>query len=316
VRVTSSGTGAAACPTVSAIVCTHDRPGYLAACLAGLGAQQDTAPGAFETIVVDSASPPPGAAAIAALAAQHGARLVVADRAGLSVARNLGAAIARGRWLAYLDDDAVPDPHWLAAILRATGSGLEPAALGGKILPHFEAPLPAWWPENLVGVLTVLTHDRPGTVGVDLPRGVEPYGANFIVRADALAAIGGFPEGLGRIGTRLLSNEESLVLRRLSDAGGRIAYDPAIAVTHSIQAERLTPAWLLRRQFWQGVSAARLRQILGQGRTAWAEAPRRLVAGLVYAPLLLLPATATAQLARRARAAYSWGFLRGLLAAR
>ena len=298
---------------VSVVVCTHDRPAYLAACLESLAAQR-APPSAFELLVVDSASPEDGAAAIAALAERHGARRLVADKPGLSLARNLGAAAARGRWLAYIDDDAVADPGWIDAIIAAGNTLPEPAALGGRILPRYEAPLPTWWPEGLVGVLTVLTHDRAGTVGVDLPRGIEPYGANFIVRADALAAIGGFPEGLGRIGTRLLSNEESLVLRRLADAGGRIAYDPAIVVTHSIQAERLSPAWLLRRQFWQGVSAARLSHILGQGAAAWAEAPRRLLAGLVYAPLLLLPATATAQLARRARAAYSWGFLRGLLA--
>lgn len=300
-------------PCVSVVVCTHDRPAYLAACLDSIAAQQGLAPGACEVVVVDSASPPAGAAAIAALAERHGARLLAAGRPGLSLARNLGAGAARGRWLAYIDDDAVAATGWVAAIIAAGATLPEPAALGGRILPRFEAPLPAWWPENLVGALTVLTHERAGTVGVDLPPGVEPYGANFIVRADALAAIGGFPEGLGRIGNRLLSNEESLVLRRLAEAGGRVLYDPAIVVTHSIQAGRLTPAWLLSRQFWQGVSAARLRRILGETEAAWAEAPRRFAAGLVYAPLLLLPRSAPAQLARRARAAYAWGFLRGLL---
>jgi GT2 family glycosyltransferase len=228
------------------------------------------------------------------------------------VARNLGAVAARGEWLAYIDDDAVPDPGWVAAIAEAAAKLPTAAALGGKILPRFEAPLPGWWPPRLVGVLTVLTHDRPGIVGRNLPRGVEPYGANFIVRRDALAAIGGFPEGLGRVGARLLSNEESLVLRRLAAAGGAIAYDPAIAVTHSIQAERLNPAWLLRRQFWQGVSAARLRRLLGEGRALWAEAPRHLATGLLLGPLLLLPARSARLIGLRARAAYAWGCLRGL----
>jgi glycosyltransferase involved in cell wall biosynthesis len=300
-------------PDVSVIVCTHDRPAYLGACLDSLAAQHAPA-GTFEVIVVDSASPPAGAAAIAALAERHGARRLAAPRPGLSLARNLGAHAARGRWLAYIDDDATADPSWIAAIIAAGRGEPEPAAIGGRILPRFEAPLPAWWPPELIGVLTVLTHDQAGTVGVDLPRGIEPYGANFIVRADALAAIGLFPEGLGRIGGRLLSNEESLVLRRLSDAGGRIAYDPAIVVAHSIQAERLRPAWLLRRQFWQGVSAARLRALLGERRRAWSEAPRRLAAGLTFGPLLLLARESPRHVAHRARAAYSWGFLRGLVA--
>lgn len=297
---------------VSVIVCTHDRPRYLEACLAGIAAQRD-AP-AFEIIVVDSASPAAGAAVIAALAARHGARLLRAERPGLSLARNLGAAAARGRWLAYIDDDAVPDPGWVAAIVQAGDASPAPAALGGRIVPAFEAPLPAWWPPELVGVLTVITHDAAGIVGESLPRGVEPYGANFIVRGDALAAIGGFPEGLGRIGNRLLSNEESLVLRRMEAAGGRIAYDPAIQVTHSIQAERLQPAWLLRRQYWQGVSAARLAALLGQSAAAWKGAPRRLLVGLLFGPLLLLPQGSTTALRQRCKAAYSWGLLRGLIA--
>lgn len=303
---------AAAGVVASVIVCSHDRPGYLRACLAGLAGQQG-AP-LFETIVIDSASSPAGAAAIAALAQNHGARLLRVDQPGLSRARNLGAANARGRWLAYLDDDAVPAPGWIAAIARAGDADPPPAALGGKIMPAFEAPLPAWWPPELIGVLTVLTHDRAGTVGADLPPGVEPYGANFIVRRDALAAVGGFPEGLGRIGKQLLSNEESLVLRRLRAAGGRIAYDPAIAVTHSIQAERLQPAWLLRRQYWQGVSAARLARLLGRRGALWRSAARRLVVGLLFGALLLLPANRTVAIRQRAKAAYSWGVLRGLLA--
>lgn len=297
---------------ISVIVCTHDRPHYLEACLAGIARQRD-AP-AFETIVVDSASPPAGAGAIAALAARHAARLLRTDRPGLSRARNLGAAEARGRWLAYIDDDAVPDTDWLAAIARAGAATPQPAALGGKILPAFESPLPAWWPPQLVGALTVLTHDAPGVVGESLPRDVELYGANFIVRAEALATVGGFPEGLGRIGTRLLSNEESLVLRRFAAGGLRIAYDPAIRVTHSIQAARLTPAWLLSRQYWQGVSASRLAALTGERRKIWAAAPRLLTIGLVFGPLLLLARSSPALLRQRCKAAYAWGVLRGLLA--
>jgi glycosyltransferase involved in cell wall biosynthesis len=302
-----------AAPAVSVIVCTHDRPGYLAACLAGVAAQRD-AP-AFETIVVDSATPEPGRTAIAELAAQHGARLVVAEAAGLSRARNLGAAAATSAWLAFIDDDAVPDPDWVAAIARAAAAAPDTAVLGGTIRPRFEAALPAWWPPALVGVLTVLTHDRPGTVGRDLPPRVEPYGANFIIRRDALAAAGGFAEGLGRVGGVLLSNEESLVMRRVMRAGGSVRYDPAVAVTHSIQAERLSAGWLLRRQYFQGVSAVALLRLLDEAGAAWRRAPRELAAVVLFGPLLLLvPRASGTAIARRARAAYALGFLRGLIA--
>lgn len=303
---------AAPLPLASVILCTHARPGYLAACLAGLAAQVD-AP-AFEVLVVDSASPPAAARGIADLAASHGARLLVADRPGLSCARNLGAAAARGTLLAYLDDDAVPDPGWLAAIGRAASLDPAPAVLGGLIRPRFEAPLPAWWPPSAVGALTVIEHPVAGDVGHDLPSGVEPYGANFIVTREALAAIGGFPEGLGRVGTRLLSGEEILVLRRIAARGGRIRYDPAIAVTHSIQAGRLSAAWLIERQYWQGVSDVTLRRMLGEGAGVWARAPRRLAALVAFGPwLALTPKASPARIGARIKAAFSAGYLSGLL---
>jgi glycosyltransferase involved in cell wall biosynthesis len=294
---------------VSAIVCTHDRPHYLAACLAGLAAQTSPA----EVIVVDSASPPAGAAAIADLARRHGARLVVAGKPGLSLARNLGAAAASGRWLGYLDDDAVPDPGWAAAIAAAGGPSPPPGVLGGLIRPAWEAPLPAWWPPDLVGVLTILLHEQAGTVGLDLPPRIEPYGANFIVRADALAAIGGFPEGLGRVGTNLLSSEESLVVHRLRALGEVVRYEPAIAVTHTIQAERLTPAWLLRRQYFQGMSAVLMRRALGHPAPGAGRLARAAAKLALLSPLLALPGSSPALIGLRAQAHYAKGFLRAAL---
>ena len=84
----------------------------------------------------------------------------------------------------------------------------------------------------------------------------SPYGANMVFRTAALRAVGGFPPQLGRIGAKLLSGEEAWVMRALRGAGHDIHYDPTISVTHSIQAARLTPRWLLQRQFWSGVSEA------------------------------------------------------------
>jgi glycosyltransferase involved in cell wall biosynthesis len=296
-------------PVVSVVLCTHDRAGYLGACLAGLAAQQN-AP-AHEVLVVDSASPLAGAARIASLAQRFDARLLVLDKPGLSRARNAGLMAAQGRLVAFIDDDAVAAPDWLAAMVKAALPGT--VALGGRITPHYEAPLPAWWPPGPVAALTVIEHDRAGQVGHDLPRGVEPYGANMAFDTAALRAIGGFPEGLGRVGTRLLSGEESLVLRRLAASGGAIRYDPAVAVRHSIQANRLTPGWLVERLYWQGVSEVVLRRLLGNGASAWRAAPRRAAVALALLPLRLLPKASPLLIDWRWRQAYAQGFLRGLL---
>ncbi len=293
---------------LSVILCCHGRPGYLRACLAGLAAQSCRD---FELLVVDSGSPPKEAAAIAALAREAGARLLCSSSPGLSRARNLGLAEARGDWVAYLDDDAVPEPGWAAALL-ARIAGLPPraAALGGRILPAWEAPLPAWWPPKLRGVLTIVEWDGFGEVGRDLPPEVDIYGANMAFAAAPLRGIGGFPEALGRIGSRLLSGEEVEVVGRLRAGGYRAFYDGAAAVRHSIQRERLRPAWLLSRLLWQGATDALRdrRSRAGKDRTLGAAA--RLA---VQAPLLLWPAASPALLRARCGAAYNLGYLRGRL---
>lgn len=292
---------------LAAIICTHARPHYLAACLAGLGAQQG-AP--LRVIVVDSASPAPQAAEIARLSDTAGARLIRAERPGLSHARNLGLAASGAAWSAFLDDDAVPAPDW-AAQLRAAVAGLpwDVAALGGRILPTWEKPLPGWWPPALRGVLTIVEWEGRGEDGRDLPPGVAVYGANMAFRTDAIEAIGGFPEELGRVGQRLLSGEEVEVLDRLRAAGHRAVYDGSVTVRHSIQAERLAPGWLLSRLHWQGATDALRDRRRGHARRA----PGAAAKLLLQAPLLLVPARATSLLRARCGAAYNLGYLRGAL---
>lgn len=296
-------------PALSVVLCTHGRPDYLRACLAGLAGQSRRE---FEVVVVDSASPPAEAAAVADLAAEAGARLLRIDEAGLSRARNLGLAEAAGDWVAFIDDDAVPEPGWAAALLdRIDALPGSAAALGGRIVPAWEEPLPGWWPPSLRGVLTIVEWEGFGEVGADLPKNIEIYGANMAFAAAPLRDVGGFEEALGRVGDRLLSGEEVEVVSALRARGYRAFYEGAAAVRHSIQRDRLRPGWLLSRLLWQGATDA-LRDRAGKnGRRRLLGAAARL---LVQAPLLLWPATSSALLRARCGAAYNLGYLRGRFA--
>lgn len=303
-------------PALSVVLCTHARPGYLAACLAGL-ARQHPVPAGIETIVVDSASPPEAAAEIRRLAGSHGTRLVRCDRPGLSLARNAGLAEARGDWVAYLDDDAVPDADWAGALLAAIARAPAcTAVIGGRIVPGWEAPLPAWWPEEAVGVLTVIEHPGEGLVGgPDLPPWVEPYGANIAIARGPLRGIGGFPLDLGRMGDRLISGEEQFVVRRLAALGHAAYYAGSVTVVHSIQAARLDRAWLLSRLYWQGVSEAILARRLGLCGEMLAKAARLAAKLLLRAPGFLAGTETKAGVRRRGELLFAAGYLRGALAA-
>ena len=325
-------------------VCTHNRPGYLRDCLAGLR-RQTAGQNRFTVLIVDSGSSSAARAELRELAEGHaGARLIRVDAPGVSAARNAGAAASTTGYIAYTDDDAVPAEDWVASILavlavpgghsghdahagllpgapRSTGQlpiGLPPAGcpavLGGRVLPRWEAPLPAWWPPSLRGVLSIIEHEGQGEFRTAaLPKGLEPYACNMIVHVPALLAAGGFGTGIGRVGTALLSDEEVQLAWRLQDAGMSARYDSRIVVFHQIQARRLNPGWLLSRLYWQGASTVLTRRLLRAPASVWRELPRRLVITVLFAPFALWPRSSPRCLAPRWRWAYAAGFVRAAL---
>jgi len=300
---------------ITVCVCTRDRPRYLCDCLGGL-AHQSVDAARFDILVVDSASTAAAQAAISGLVrGTANARLVRVERPGVSFARNAGAEAASSRYIAFIDDDAIPDTDWIARILAAIAEpGPAPALIGGRILPLWEAPMPAWWPPRLRGTLSIIEFEGRGEYRSDaLPPGLEPYGANMIVHLPALRAVGGFGNRSGRIGNVLLSDEDVQLAWRLQAAGFPVRYDSRIVVRHQIQATRLTPGWLLSRLYWQGVSTVLTRRLLGDAAAVWRELPRRLAVAGLLAPFALLPEDSDVLLACRWRLAYAAGFVRAAL---
>ena len=300
---------------ITVCLCTHNRPRYVADCLDGL-ARQTIPRDRFHTLIVDSGSTLDAHAELRRLANQHpNTALIRIDRPGVSLARNAGAAAAKTRFIAYIDDDAIPDPTWVAAIQNALDEpGLQPAVIGGRILPRWEAPLPAWWPTSLRGVLSIVEHEGQGEYRTPaVPRKLEPYAANMVVDVEVLRKAGGFGGNLGRHGTTLLSDEEVQLAWRLQDLGYSVRYDSRIVVHHQIQVARFQPEWLLARLYWQGFSTVLTRQTLGYRGAVWKELPRRLAVALVCAPLAIVPRSSTRLMAPRWRLAYAAGFLKAAL---
>lgn len=87
--------------SVSVVIPTNRGGPYLAEAVASVRAQTVTV---REIILVDDGSPAPG---LATVAGELGLRYVRQEAAGVSTARNRGAALAEGRWIAFLDDDDI-----------------------------------------------------------------------------------------------------------------------------------------------------------------------------------------------------------------
>ncbi|HEY7529224.1 MAG TPA: glycosyltransferase [Gemmatimonadota bacterium] len=87
----------------------------LGECLAALAAL-DYPPDELEVLVVDDGSPAPPDPLVQSWKAKVPVRLLTIRHGGPSAARNAGAREARGRWLAFTDDDCAPEAGWLRAL--------------------------------------------------------------------------------------------------------------------------------------------------------------------------------------------------------
>jgi glycosyltransferase involved in cell wall biosynthesis len=198
-------------------------------------------------------------------AAEHRDVQVLSNRhaRGLSGARNTGVEAARGSHVAFLDDDAVADPRWLER-LSAAYADEGTLGAGGRVEPSWpRGARPVWFPAEfdwVVGCTHAGMPARPSEVR-------NLVGANMSFRRDVLVELGGFREGIGRVGARPVGCEETELCiragRRWPD--GRIAYVPEARVVHRVTPERATPRYFLARCRAEGWSKARVSDMVGAG---------------------------------------------------
>jgi glycosyltransferase involved in cell wall biosynthesis len=289
---------------ITAAICTYNRSRYLALALAGL--QQQSLPAAqFEILVVDNCSTDDTRHVVDEFRQRlPNLRYVHEARPGLSHARNTAMREARGRYLAYLDDDAIPEPQWLHALLAAFGAqaGQRVACVGGRIDPIWEVPRPDWLPDELLDYLTVVDWGSSGMALTPQRRYVA--GANAAFELAALRELGGFDRTLTRTGAGLVSHDEILVERRLAAKGMGVYYEHEAAVRHHIPASRATREWLCARVYADGFSDAILRTRMGGFSLPrrWKKATRQLLRVALnprlLGALLRQPATRELLLAR------------------
>ncbi len=219
---------------ISVVICTQDRERELERCLRGLRSQSYSN---FNVLVVDNA---PQTAAAAGIARRWDAGYIVEPEAGLSRARNLGMHACSGEIVAFLDDDAVPDPEWLRS-LAAEFTDPQVMAVAGRIQELECARGSAEAVRDLFSLDCV--GDQRRVVDRGDPEWFEManfggigQGSNMAIRRSALQWWPGFDHRLGR-GTRISGSEEHYAFFRLIDRGYRAVYAPEAIVFHPYPAD-------------------------------------------------------------------------------
>ena len=197
-------------PMISAVVCSYNGARTIRDTLEWLGKLEYPS---YEVIVVDDGSTD----TTADIAREFGVRVISTPNRGLSHARNVGLAAAAGEIVAYIDDDAYPDPHWftyLAAAFQTT----DHAGIGGPNIPP---------PGD--GLLAACVANAPGgPIHVLLSDDVAEHipGCNMAFRKDRLEAIGGFDPQFRRAG------DDVDVCWRLQARGWTLGFSAAAMVWH------------------------------------------------------------------------------------
>lgn len=227
-------------PSVSIIIPTFRRPEHALEAVRSALAQSCGA--AFEVVLVDN---DPAGSALEPMRALGDPRILVAHepRAGVANARNAGLRAARGDLIAFLDDDEIAPPNWLAELL-CVQSDRQADVVFGPVRTKLVTK-----PRDHEAYFNVFFARDPGHA-----EGVIDvfYGCGCsLVRRAALPSAEPFSSERNEIG-----GEDDLLFQAMEAAGARFAWAPNAFVWETPEPSRLTLAYTLRRAFAYGQGPA------------------------------------------------------------
>src|SRR3982751_1539278 len=230
-------------PEISVVLSTYNRGPLLERALRSVLAQQQPAAPAFELIVVDNNSTDGTRAIVERVAAEDArVRYVFEARQGLSHARNAGIVQARGAFVAFTDDDVRAEADGLSAIVRAFEEHPAADVVGGRVLPMWPSPPPAWLTRDHWGPLALVDHgEHP--IAITSGHSIGVVGANMAFRRGVFDAVGVFATDFQRVKDGIGSLEDHEFLLRVYRSGRQGVYDPRIVVHAEVQPNRLDPGY-------------------------------------------------------------------------
>jgi GT2 family glycosyltransferase len=197
-------------PSISVAVCSYNGSATISDTLDAL--QKLDYPN-FEVVVINDGS----VDNLEEIVKQYPVQLISTENSGLSSARNLAAQHATGEIIAFIDDDAYPDAHWLHYLAYAY-SNSDHAGIGGpNIAPEEDSAVAHCVANAPGGPVHVLTTDE---IAEHIP------GCNMSFRRSVYLQVGGCDPVYRAAG------DDVDLCWRIQEAGHTIGYHPSALVWH------------------------------------------------------------------------------------
>ncbi len=219
---------------VTVCICTFRRPAIIEA-LMSVGAQRDVSGLLAGVVVIDNDETDELRDDIVTLSANYpfALRYVHAPAKNISIARNAALDTVETRWLAFMDDDEIASPGWLAALVMQRD---HMEVVVGRSVAQYSRGMPGW-------VRRCDFHSN--TIGKSA---ANAYTSNVLINVDFIRSLGiKFLEKLGRTG-----GEDTMFFRHLEEAGARFAYAPEAIVEEVVPPVRANMKWVMRRMYRAG----------------------------------------------------------------
>lgn len=242
------------------IIATAGRPERLTTCLAHVRKAVEVAGGRHRVIVVDNA--PAGSAedCVRKTAAEGCGDLIYlrSEPYNKALALNMGIRASETEWLAFTDDDTLPDEAWI----RNAEDYIRQRhvrVVGGRIVAGKpEQELPFWLRPGRSGLVpeigVFVQYDPMPASGLLGSEGAAPFGANVFVKREVFERFGGYDENLWELcrASWPLGSEDSEFGHRLRTAGEPIGYCREALVVHPVNYDRCRLALHFDRAYNDG----------------------------------------------------------------
>lgn len=227
---------------IAIVVCTYKRPDMLELALESL-VNQSADKELFQVLVVDNNSQDETKSIVERFSKENGNfTYLLETKQGLSHARNCGYKNAEASYVAYMDDDAKADKHYIEKAVEIIEK-LSPDIFGGPIFPFYLSEKPDWFLDKYEYRYTEnSTGWHKGSFS----------GSNMIFKRELLVDNSGFPTDVGMKGNTLGYGEETALITGLRDEGKKLYFSKDLVMTHFVPDLKKSLAYWLYSSYKSG----------------------------------------------------------------